>query len=925
MNPAVLLTLMVCCSGAYSTLSAAARGRVPSLHQVQHRDAEIRTLEVGNPIKREADGNIVHLYRVSIDTGNYIRVVVDQQGVDVKVTLFGPDGRKIMQADGPSGATGPEPLSTIVEARGEYRIEVRLPDKKPLAGGYVVTLEALRSPTQADEDRVAAEKLFWEGYELFKQPAIESRRKALEKYQQALPMFRAQNDRSMEYYSSLVVGFIYHSSGESQTALGYYRYALNLCKSLGNKTDEPILLNNIGGVYDTLGEPQKALAYYGEALALWSARNERGPQADTLNNVGLIHFKLGEPQQALDYYNRSLTLKRELGNAVKIANTLNNIAVVYAILGEEGRSLDYLKEALDLQRPAKDISGQAITHYFTAYVHAALGDLTRALEDYNQALSLQRTVGNRRGEGITLDSMGVVFNSLGQRQKALEYHQQALDLQRATKDRRSEAATLEHIGYVHALSGELERAVQDYDKALSLCQAVGDRREEANVLQGMARLERERRDFPAAQKHIQEAIAKIETVRGQTDTQLRASYLGVKHDAYSFYIDLLIQMHRLDPSAGNDATALTISEQAHARSFLEMLSEAQVNIREGVDATLLERERSLSQQVNAKAERLIQALEQNAKARVEVLNKEISELEDQYQQAQAAIRKSSPGYAAITQPQASENSQQKQERIAQTDSQLLAATKELSQMVLGPIASELGAERLVIVADGALQYVPFAALSVAAGQLSVAQRSRTNNGSQTIYKPLMQDHEIVSLPSASALAIQRQGLRNRKPAPNAVAVLADPVFSGDDERLASRAKTATAGQAQADGAANTRIIEHLADNSGLIIRRLKFTRQEADQILSTAPRGRNFKAIDFKASRATATGPELSKYRYVHFATHGYLDSERPDLSAVVLSLVDEQGKPQDGFLRALEIYNLNLPAELVVLSACQTGLGKEI
>ncbi len=991
MNPAVLLTLMVCCSGAYSTLSAAARGRIPSLNQVQHRDAEIRTLEVGNPIKREADGNIVHLYRVSIDTGNYIRVVVDQQGVDVKVTLFGPDGRKIMQADGPSGATGPEPLSTIVEARGEYRIEVRLPDKKPLAGGYVVTLEALRSPTQADEDRVAAEKLFWEGYELFKQPAIESRRKALEKYQQALPMFRAQNDRSMEYYSSLVVGFIYHSSGESQTALGYYRYALNLCKSLGNKTDEPILLNNIGGVYDTLGEPQKALAYYGEALALWSARNERGPQADTLNNVGLIHFKLGEPQQALDYYNRSLTLKRELGNAVKIANTLNNIAVVYAILGEEGRSLDYLKEALDLQRPAKDISGQAITHYFTAYVHAALGDLTRALEDYNQALSLQRTVGNRRGEGITLDSIGVVFNSLGQRQKALEYHQQALDLQRATKDRRSEAATLEHIGYVHALSGELERAVQDYDKALSLCQAVGDRREEANVLQGMARLERERRDFPAAQKHIQEAIAKIETVRGQTDTQLRASYLGVKHDAYSFYIDLLIQMHRLDPSAGNDATALTISEQAHARSFLEMLSEAQVNIREGVDATLLERERSLSQQVNAKAERLIQALEQNAKARVEVLNKEISELEDQYQQAQAAIRKSSPGYAAITQPQplglkeiqaqldqgtilieyslgeersyawaitqnsiktyelpkreviekaarlvydllkarsqpkASENSQQKQERIAQTDSQLLAATKELSQMVLGPIASELGAERLVIVADGALQYVPFAALSVAAGQLSVAQRSRTNNGSQTIYKPLMQDHEIVSLPSASALAIQRQGLRNRKPAPNAVAVLADPVFSGDDERLASRAKTATAGQVQAAGAANTRIIEHLTEGSGLVIRRLKFTRQEADQILAEAPRAKNFSAMDFRANRATVTGGGLSKFRYVHFATHGYFDSEHPDLSAIVLSLVDEQGKPQDGFLRAHDIYNLNLPAELVVLSACETGLGKEI
>ena len=302
------------------------------------------------------------------------------------------------------------------------------------------------------------------------------------------------------------------------------------------------------------------------------------------------------------------------------------------------------------------------------------------------------------------------------------------------------------------------------------------------------------------------------------------------------------------------------------------------------------------------------------------------------EQIEKAARRVYELLTARSQSKAAENPQQKQERIAAADSQLLNASTELSQMVLGPLGSELATERLVIVADGALQYVPFAALSVVSGQSSVAQPSRTNNGLRTTdkgpltnYRPLMQDHEIISLPSASALAIQRQGLRDRKLAPNSVAVIADPVFSATDERLGAVAKAGAAKQVQGDPSSNTRLIEHLADDSGLIIRRLKFTRQEADQILAEAPRAKNLRAIDFKANRATATGGELSKYRYVHFATHGYIDSERPELSAIVLSLVDEEGKPQDGFLHAQEIYNLNLPAELVVLSACETGLGKEI
>jgi CHAT domain-containing protein len=183
---------------------------------------------------------------------------------------------------------------------------------------------------------------------------------------------------------------------------------------------------------------------------------------------------------------------------------------------------------------------------------------------------------------------------------------------------------------------------------------------------------------------------------------------------------------------------------------------------------------------------------------------------------------------------------------------------------------------------------------------------------------LIVNHEIVHLPSASALAVLRRELAGRKPAAKTVAVLADPVFSADDARVKSGAKTQTGQEAPPD---LTRSINDVRGE----LRRLLLTRDEADAILSVTPRTDGFGALDFRANRATATGDELSGYRIVHFATHGLLNSEHPELSGVVLSLVDERGQHQDGFLRLHEIFNLRLPAELVVLSACQTALGKEV
>jgi CHAT domain-containing protein len=249
---------------------------------------------------------------------------------------------------------------------------------------------------------------------------------------------------------------------------------------------------------------------------------------------------------------------------------------------------------------------------------------------------------------------------------------------------------------------------------------------------------------------------------------------------------------------------------------------------------------------------------------------------------------------------------QRKQRLDRAEAEYPLAAESLSRMLLGPIAAELKQKRFVVVAEGVLQYVPFSALP----SPGVANA-----------RPLIVDHEIVTLPSASVLALLREELGNRKPATKAVAVRADPVFSASDSRLAFGHKPATPNDGS--GAVDA---QRSASESGLAdLARLRFSRQEAEEIARLSGDKYDLKALDFLASRTTATDARLSDYRIVHFATHGLINNQHPDLSGVVLSLVDESGRPQNGFLRLYDIYNLKLNADLVVLSACQTALGKEI
>ncbi len=1075
---------------------------------------DVRALEPGKPIERELSGSEVHFYQITLVAGQFLRVVIDQRGINLIVILYGPDTRKIAEIDSPIGSQGAEPASLVAEASGSYRLEVRAWQKSAPKGRYEVRVEELRAATLQDKTRVAAERAFAEATLVSGQGTAESLRKAIEKYREIVPLWQALGDRQQEAYTLTVIGYthgglaeyqkaldyynqalplsraagdrrgeamtlyntglvynvlgehrkaldfynlalqihrdagnrsmeaatlgnigaVYSNLGEQQKALEFFNQALPLKRIVGDPSGEATLLNNIGFIYSSLGEPRKALEFFNQTLPIYQAIGDRPGEATTLNNIASVYDDSGEYQKALDLLNQVVQIKRAAGNSAEEAIALNNISVVYNKLGEYQKALDSLNQALPKQQAAGVRPGEAVTLGNIGQVHGRLGDYQKALDFNNQALSILREVGDSRGQAIALNNIAHAYSDSGDKKKALEFYDQSLTLRRASNDRRGEAVTLNNIGSIYQDLGETRKALDcsnqalatfrdigdrpgqavalnylssiykklgdsqkalDYsNQALVLLRYTGNRNEEARALHNIAVVERDRGNLVEASNYIDKTLATVESLRTQVVSQrLRASFLASVQKYYEFDIDVLMRLHKQRPSEGFDARALQASEKARARSLLELITEARAGIRQGADPALLERERSLRQSISARAERQTRMLGgKHSAEQAAAAAREIDKLTTEYEQVQARIRQTSPHYAALTQPlplslkeiqtevlddetllleyalgeeksflwavtptsiksfelpkrteietaarriyeiltarnqfTSKETPEQRRLRLEAADVEYPKASAALSQMLLGPVASQLGSRRLVIVSEGLLQYLPFAALpkpAAGAGGWGLGAGRIAPQPPVPSPRPLIVDHEVVSLPSASVLGVLRRETAGRGAAPRTVAILADPVFDRGDPRVGGLSKGRTTGAEEV----SLVDVQRSAAESGLPgFVRLRFSRQEADEIARLAPEGEKLKALDFAASRVAATSAELGQYRIVHFATHGLVNSQHPELSGIVLSLVDEQGRPQNGFLRLYDIYNLKLGADLVVLSACQTALGKEV
>ena len=480
-------------------------------------------------------------------------------------------------------------------------------------------------------------------------------------------------------------------------------------------------------------------------------------------------------------------------------------------------------------------------------VYTVEGNYREAVGYHERAVAIFREAKEPVSEARSLINLGECFLKLGRPQESIAVTAQALSLVRGVKDRDGESIALGNLGAAYNASGQFAKADESLSQALEIAREIRKPERYREALNQLARLERNQGNLAKASEYLEQSLKSLEKSRSEIySPQSRAAFLAAEQESLQLYIDLLMLRRRTEP--GMEALAVEASERSRARVFLELLSEARIDIRQDVDAALVAQEQALGKKVNTWAQRLDQATKPELVSRLKL---ELGQFESDLDRTQAAIRKASPQYAALTQPQPlklseiqqqldagtllleyslgversylwaitkdsvtsyelpkgeqikqsalqvyelltarstrkrGESALERRDRITQAEAKLPAAAQSLSQILLAPVAAQLGNKRLVIVADGALQYIPFGMLPepVAGGRWPVASGQWSEAGKNQ--QPLIVNHEVVNLPSASALAIHRTELAHRELAPKMLAVIADPVFDRTDARFKS--------------------------------------------------------------------------------------------------------------------------------------------
>ncbi len=735
-------------------------------------------------------------------------------------------------------------------------------------------------------------------------------------------------------------------------AMAFFQQALDLAQAVDARSLAARSWNGIGGVHTSRGEREEALSCYKHALNLARQVGNRGTEAAALTGIGILLRRRGELQAALTNLLTALDLNQSLGDRRDQGQVLLQLGVIYLTLGDTDQALRHNDQARELFHVIQDRGREGVALIQLGTVYSALKEWQAALENFEQAwiISSSPETKNARRMGAAMHGIGVARLNLGQTAEAIQSLERALPLRRDAGDRLGEAATLLELGEVYQGQGDWERAVSLTAEALQIGKQAEALFVQAQAQFRLSKLERDRRDPQQALIYIERSIQILESARSNLGDRLRSSFFASRRSYYDVYVDLLMRM-------GNQEKALEASERARARSLLDLLSEGRIDLTQGISPELKRQEADLAARLSETQGDLIDELsKQPAKEEaIANLRARLDEILGEREKLEVRIRSEHPRYAEVRYPfplrleeiqkQLSEDEALLEYSLGEEGAYLFVVSREhleahrladasriteevqavrngleeagrrsfssyvrsaqwLYRELIAPARPLLAQKRhLLISPDGPLHFLAFEAL--------LTENDKGREAADLPY--LLRDFSVSYIPSASVLSWLA------KPQPSSVAravpskrflAFADPFYgpAGNEPVAAVRGAETEPGGLQESGLGP--------------VPRLIGTAREVAAIAGLYPSAEVQLYEEAQANEENVKdNPLVEKAQRIHFATHGVLNERQPELSGLRLTRTDKE----DGILQVHEIFNLNLSADLVVLSACDTGRGKEV
>lgn len=791
-----------------------------------------------------------------------------------------------------------------------------------------------------------------------------------EKYSgEAVALSKSINDSKPQAAALFGAGQVFYFRRQIDKSIEAFRAAVELYDKNGDSEGKANALYELGYSYMSKSKPLEGVKCVKESLSLFEEINDIRGAAFAKIALGHLNNMMDESQTALDSYKSAEVMFPSDSDFYEHAILYNGIGTIYEDYGELNLSLNYRQKAMNLLRMEKHLFGQLATLPSLGSINYRLGNKQTALDYLSQGKQLAERLNDKFFLAVIFEEFGNIYFSENSNDKALENFENSLHILDEIGYKKETEIMTDKIGTIYYRKGEIEKAFQFYEKSLSLSQEIQNKFSQVTTLNNLAILNDAIGKSEIALQQTEQVLSLIESLSDRViNINLKKTYFSNIYKSYELYIKLLMKKYENNPAGGTYINALQAAEKSRARVMLENLSFSETSLRKDAADELVKRQKEIRISLNTNADNLTDLLGQNAeKDEIDKISSELDRLENELENINTQIKQQSPIYSAIKNPapfdvenfqsevldndslllefslgnqesylwmvgkneifsyvlapreeietkveilrgllderklKDGESVEDFQRRIAEAETRYNRVSKELSGLIFGQVAEKIGNKRLIIIADGELQYFPLAALP-----------------NPNLGEPIVLTNETVYAPSAQTLALLAKIRPNSSTATKDLLIFSDPVFTSDDTRFAPGSQTFE--KPKTSHTDSFRFVESLNN-----LPRLSASKYESEAIIDILGKSNSHSYSGFAATRENLLNLKADDYKILHFATHGLANEIRPELSGFVLSRYDENGQQLNEFFRIQDIYALNLNADLVVLSACETGIGKDI